>query len=933
MSKTYINPVTEIDLERVHDLSTLFDLVAYQDFDENFGYWNTRDRDFVTFLRLGGVDKTLLTTEVMESVAGAIGRSFASLPGNTSVSFFKFVHRDISPMLNAFSEDQQDDPLCKTILDSVIDHQIKGCRSANGFFDELQSAKAKQSLELNERERSKAKVFHKSSHALPTGGRHAHMIDLIVTVRFTPESIENGLSLKEKLKVVLGSESLDFFNSRIYFDARDQFISIVYDFIRSLHTSGFRSALLSADGIIDVLYRYLNPEQYYKGFVPKYNCKISLGQMLGVEPIQPAQSVAAHVGASQIDFVPKGMNISHPKGDTFYYRAASVGVIPRFPEPDQLQTWLRDIEGESLTVINFHVNTDFQRNWKINRNKIAVYYKKRVAQTLMQDVEKYDKWVDDLRLYEEMTDSSNKEHMQRGIDMNIHYIPYGRDEAEVEARALNASYAFNQNGRYESHRGNTVTYSSIPGRFKANQMKYISRSNGTTTAVLGDLLPIFVHSQGLESPGMLMNNRAGNPIFLDLYGAPKTPHSLIAGGTGTGKSFAFNQMLSQMQAKSRPKTWSIDRGGSSRSTANLWDGAYLDITSEPEEGEERTVLNPFIVYQNEAGEYRFPNSDERNAIAGTLKLMVQMIEPERRFSAIESNMLDEAIRKYTVEIKAVDQEGTLGDFIVNVLANEEIQDAKGSVLASELAAYYGNGKYASIFDGKSTFSWDADLIVLETGRIPTQILPLVMVLLFSNIDSYAKVKLPRSRRKLMAIDEAWAALAHETLINIIAGFFREMRKYNMGILLISQTITEFVKLATTGNGSADTDGIMANVANFFLLPVSKLDYESAKNDLGFSDEEIRAWQSLEGNPPFYSEVFYRFKDKRDKYNSQIFRIYASAVLLWAATTNAVDVEIRDNLIKTFMAEGLSKVEATAKAVTHLADSMPYGSELSVKTAA
>jgi hypothetical protein len=930
-------PINEIDLERKHDFSKLFDLVAYQDINDHFGYWNTRDQDFTCFIKINAIDSTVLDVDHMEAISKAFGRATASLPGGADVSYYRFVHRDIYDKIDKFVESQNDDDLSKLILESVVDHQIEGSKSQNGFFADVSPSLAKQALEHNKRDIAQQKANQrpvlKNSHPLPKVGMHSHEIDQMVAIRFGSDFFKS--TNIEKLKVTLGVESSDHFNSRKYFSARDRYVASITDFLEIIHSFGFSATVMTAQGLIDVLYRFVNPTRYYAGHVPAYNNSLTVPQMIGIAPIESNHSVGAHVGMSDVEFLDKGMNIESAGLDTFYYRATSVATIPRFPVVNQLEKWLTSIEGESLFVINFHINTDTQRSVKLMKNKLALTWNERWRSSTFRSTDGFQEWHEDIKIYSEMTNPMDAENLQKDVNYSIHYIPFGRNEKEVEERAQRAAFAFNANGRYEKNRGGAICFSSIPGRFKGTQMPLIGRTFGSTTGVVAHVMPIYCHYQGIHhtrisDAAVMANNRSGTPIFLDLFSAPKTAHTLVVGGTGTGKSFTVNQIISQMMAKARPKTWIIDRGGSFKPMANLWGGAHLDITSTPGVDEEQTILNPFLSYQNTEGEFIYGNTDDLNAIASTLKLMIQMIDSERHFTAIESNLIDMAIKKYMTEIKNIDTEGTFSEFIELSLNTVSMNDYDGKKLALELAAYYGDGKFSGIFDGHSTFSWDNDLIVIETQRIPSQILPLVMILLFSNIDAYAKVKLKRSRKKLLAIDEAWAALAYEELINVVAGFFREMRKYQMGIILISQTITEFVKLATMGKGTSDTDGIFANVANFILLPVSQIDYTAAKKELGFSDNEVNAWMSLEGNPPFYSEVFYRFRNRKDTFENGIFRVYSSSVLLWASTTNAVDVDIRDELISELMVSNkLSRNKATAEACKKLAVKMPYGSELMV----
>lgn len=99
-----------------------------------------------------------------------------------------------------------------------------------------------------------------------------------------------------------------------------------------------------------------------------------------------------------------------------------------------------------------------------------------------------------------------------------------------------------------------------------------------------------------------MNNRAGQPIYLDLWGQmTNTAHSLICGSTGTGKSFTFNNLLMALRVKYRPKVWIIDKGDSYESLCLVLDGNYIRLATEPfkEPITGRTInpicINPFWI--------------------------------------------------------------------------------------------------------------------------------------------------------------------------------------------------------------------------------------------------------------------------------------------------------------------------------------------------
>ena len=262
---------------------------------------------------------------------------------------------------------------------------------------------------------------------------------------------------------------------------------------------------------------------------------------------------------------------------------------------------------------------------------------------------------------------------------------------------------------------------------------------------------------------------------------------------------------------------------------------------------------------------------------------------------------------------------------------------QGRDLAELLTLFYGKGPYAAVFDGKLQVDWENDFTVLETQRMAaSDALGIVTLALFRQIDLYCKYKLPKPRKKLIAVDEAWATLSSPTAAAALAGFYREMRKYNAGCLLISQTVGDFVRiLSAEAKSSTDNqEGILENTSHYFFLACSESDYKLAQDHLSFTAEEVRLWRSLASLPPLYSEVFYRMRTKQSLYYSGVFRLFASSVSLWIASSSPDDFALREEKTQEIIHEhGVDEKIARQRAIVQLAKQYPYGARFHVQEAA
>jgi type IV secretory pathway VirB4 component len=392
-----------------------------------------------------------------------------------------------------------------------------------------------------------------------------------------------------------------------------------------------------------------------------------------------------------------------------------------------------------------------------------------------------------------------------------------------------------------------------------------------------------------------------------------------------------NNLLMQMYAKNRTKIFMIDKGASYRALCEAVNGSYIALALEKDnEGAAPVCINPFYVPTTTSGERRKPEFSElffmqrvilsmiMNGSGGTTGIDVDMNKED-------STLLLRVLREM-FDNNAGNEEVTLSDY-VRLLSTYNGENERGAILSSKLYEFTKEGIYGALFDGPLGVDWDADMVVVETDKLDgTPVMGLIMMTLFYQINLYCKYKLPRSRQKIIGIDEAWAALSDPTgeIPRMVSGFYREMRKYLCAVMLISQDITTFVSLVGSEGASS---GILGNTRHFFMLSASTADLELAETKLGFTKNEVECWKKTSSLPPFYSEIFYRMITKTDQSYSGRFRLMSNPVALWIATTQPNDVDMKRETIGKYLKQtNDNRMEATRLALVELAKEYPYGSQ-------
>lgn len=921
-------------------------------FEPHGNYFHTVDGRFAKVWRFTGVDASLLNNDNLFAVAEAMGDVLNKYPEKSCGQLIRYTHRDIRGIMSHYlsSVDPDAGEFANAIADSIVSRQTQASVARNGFFAKLSSNMLKQLQDeaLVDVEDDVRENVSKAITREIREGRFPFVTDFYLVFMWEP-SYMFGKMIDKVVKGALASVGLadaDKLAHDAYTKHSIEFGRICHEISQGLATYNFHPEELTGQGFINLQYQLLNPVRSYNVEPPAYaNDRPIYECFRHPESVPRSSTLNGALPFSWVETQGSGWTI-HDSGYEYFVRPVSVLGKPNKSFPGMLQMALAGVECESLITINWHVPGTLQTQARlIGRGRLLA------AKNSMKlgDAETRAQQALDLEYVKGRISSENVNNREQFFDTSIHINLMGFDREVLEDQALQMENLLWRIGHREELRGDAVVRNSLPMNYRASSMTLLRRDTPHLTTSLSHMCPIFLEYQGVADPAILMNNRSGQPIFLDLWGSNvNTAHSLICGTTGSGKSFTFNNLLMGLRVKYRPKVWIIDKGDSYESLCLVLAGNYVRLATEPflEPVTGRTInpicINPFWLQRDENGNNMMPKLDDIFFIARMLVMMMTSGDGQSKIhtsiNQVTISLLYKALESFFsdwVETKPK-EEPTFRSFIPYLEATD-FEKQKGRELVEALTLYYGKGPFAALFDGHLQVDWDNDFTVLETQRMAkSPALGVVTLALFRQIDMYCKFVLERSRKKVVAVDEAWATLSNPTAASALASFYRELRRYNAGCLLISQTVKDFVNLvkAETGGGGDAQDGILENTSHYFFLACSESDYKLARDELAFTEEEVDLWRSLASLPPIYSEVFYRMRTSQSIYYSGVFRLFASSVSLWIASSHPDDYAMRERKTQELVLEqGISESLARQRAIVMLAKSHPYGARFYVEEAA
>ena len=423
---------------------------------------------------------------------------------------------------------------------------------------------------------------------------------------------------------------------------------------------------------------------------------------------------------------------------------------------------------------------------------------------------------------------------------------------------------------------------------------------------------------GSPRPVALFRNRQGALVYVDPFDKRmRNYNGIVVGGSGSGKTFAVQYLLSELLRDEKVSVVILDRGKNYQALVEAFGGAMVEI--RPGAG---ASINPFDLEEGEVE----PTPEKKGDL---LKLLRAMVPPggDPTQEAVENAILEAAIdqtykRATTVDLR---EDGTgqrsyieekrylgarLSDLVKTLLTLDEIggrgvspsEKEVARSLALRLQSWTGDSPMGSFVDRPTSVPVSTARVVcyeLE-GLDAYEGLDVVGTVLMADlIWKRAKEgkKRGEERNLLVVLDEAWKVFKNPYAASLVEELYRRFRHLGGGIWSITQSLQDY---------SGESAGrILQNTTWVFLFRVQG-EEEHVRRVFGLSDRAMAVWKSLGGVKGLYGEVMV-WAVRDDRKEGDVLQLWPTPYDYWLFTSAQEEAARRKALVERYGGDVLKAV--------------------------
>ncbi|MBD1366569.1 TraG family conjugative transposon ATPase [Mucilaginibacter sp. ZT4R22] len=429
------------------------------------------------------------------------------------------------------------------------------------------------------------------------------------------------------------------------------------------------------------------------------------------------------------------------------------------------------------------------------------------------------------------------------------------DQAELKNKVGSAMAQMDAVCKQETDGAPQVWYAGMPG----NEADFPMNDTFDTFA---EQATCFFNLEGMsrsDGSGLRLGDRSyGRPVHIDLFNAPMksgliTNRNLfVCGSSGAGKSLAMNHLLRSLYEEGTHCV-TIDIGGSYKGLCDLVGGYYFTYTED-----NPIQFNPFYIGADDVLDV------EKKESLKTLLLALWKKDSDN-YSRSEYVAISGAINLYYEHLAANPDVfpgfNSFYDFLLSeymeVLQNGDVKEKDFDLgnFVYVLNPYYKGGEFDYLLNATENLDLlNERFIVFELDNIKSHeiLFPVVTIIIMEMFIS--KMRKLKGKRKILAIDEAWVAIAKSGMAHFIKFLYKTIRKFNGIAALITQEVEDLISspiIKETVINLSDTK-ILLDMRKFMNK------FDKIQEVLGLSDKAKTMLLSLnKSNEPGknYREIF------------------------------------------------------------------------------
>lgn len=366
---------------------------------------------------------------------------------------------------------------------------------------------------------------------------------------------------------------------------------------------------------------------------------------------------------------------------------------------------------------------------------------------------------------------------ERAVQIYPAFCFFADSEEEMTAAVSNACAYFQELNWVMQHETGIqlVTHlNHLPFNADLAAQKFLGRYGTVSTSQAAEFFPIIGDWKGTGTPTLTLLSRNNQIMSIDAFDSNTNFNVVMAASSGSGKSFAMNQIICSYLATGMAQFWIIDVGYSYKNLCEELGGVFLEFSDRDDD---QTCLNPFKMIRdfNEDGEM----------VIGVLVSMAQENEP---LSDVQLTTL----RNVLTELWFQYGEETTVTLVADVL--KESTDERIADVGARLWPFTMSGPYGRYFHGTPNVSFGGEFTVCELDHLKAKpALQRVVLLMIAFQVSNEMYFGGLEKKKILCIDEAWSLLQHPSVATFIEGLYRKARKTNGSAFVITQQLSDLYK--------------------------------------------------------------------------------------------------------------------------------------------
>jgi type-IV secretion system protein TraC len=570
--------------------------------------------------------------------------------------------------------------------------------------------------------------------------------------------------------------------------------------------------------------------------------------------------------------------------------ATAAGMLSR-PSKDPKEPSLLDMAMEMDLVVDLWVgDQDELRDRQSARRRLATNQSQNIHQSPSLNP-----------LREELFEL--EQELARGariVSCRIHALPRAENPKTAigEAQKIVTRLAnFGMRAIIEYDLAPTFWLQALPLAYRPGNDQALRRARSMLAGNAAHLLPVYGGFRGTPRATQMLLSRSGQTVPLSFFTNSGSPHAIITGQSGSGKSFVANDLICQA-LRTGARVFVLDRGRSYQKLAETVGGAHVDYDIQPRR------INP-------CGMAPADGSCPEDVQSFLTDWLTEVCTQGKGDLAVDQqNLLGQAVRKAFQ--RRTGQE-VFVSHIQQALEEEAKEDADSRKLARCLMNFKQGGAYGNLFDGAGEIDFDNPLVVIDLGEYAKK-QAVGSVLLMALVQSLRRIcdRFPHEEKYLL-IDEGWTLLKTSATARFLEDAARTFRKIRCSLVMLSQQLSDFA-------GSLG-QAILDQAKTRIYLKHDHRAIESASQIMGLSDREVDLYKSVDTKTGLYSEMFLQ-----TPYGSGVARLAPDSLSYWIATTDPPDRELLDQLRSKYVSDGLGDREALEKALLEASERFPAGAK-------